>query len=58
MREAAPDSAETERLLTQARAGDGRAVEELLARHRPYLCQLVELRLDPRQQPCPDVVQR
>ena len=60
MREAVPDSAETERLLTQARAGDRRAVEELLARHRPYLCQLVKLRLDPKLRPrvdASDVVQ-
>jgi RNA polymerase sigma-70 factor (ECF subfamily) len=41
-----PDSAATERLLRQARAGDRQAVEQLLAQHRPYLCQFVELRLD------------
>jgi RNA polymerase sigma-70 factor (ECF subfamily) len=60
MHETAPDPAETQHLLQQVRAGDRRAVEELLARHRPYLRQLVELRLDPRLRPrvdASDVVQ-
>jgi RNA polymerase sigma-70 factor (ECF subfamily) len=48
MSEVLPDSAETQRLLDQVRAGDRRALDELLARHRPYLSQLVELRIDPR----------
>jgi RNA polymerase sigma-70 factor (ECF subfamily) len=46
-----PDSGETQRLLDQARAGDRQAVERLLAQHRPYLRQLVELRLDPQLRP-------
>jgi RNA polymerase sigma-70 factor (ECF subfamily) len=41
------DSSETQRLLQLAQEGDAEAVEQLLARHRPYLCQLVGLRLDP-----------
>ena len=43
-----PDSDNTEQLLRQAQAGDRRAFEELFARHRPYLQQVVALRLDPR----------
>ena len=43
-----PDCAETRRLLERAQAGDAEAPEQLLARHRPFLRQLVELRLDPR----------
>src|SRR5262245_51087035 len=43
-----PDCAETQRLLERAQAGDAEAPEQLLARHRPFLRQLVELRLDPR----------
>jgi RNA polymerase sigma-70 factor, ECF subfamily len=43
-----PDSAETEALLRQAQAGDPRAFEQLLARHRPFLRGLVALRLDPK----------
>jgi RNA polymerase sigma-70 factor (ECF subfamily) len=60
MHEAAPDPAETQRLLHQARGGDRQAIDELLALHRPYLRQLVELRLDPRLRPrldASDVVQ-
>jgi RNA polymerase sigma-70 factor (ECF subfamily) len=60
MHEPAPDAAQTQRLLEKARRGDHLAVEELLARHRPYLRQLVELRLDPRLRPrvdASDVVQ-
>jgi RNA polymerase sigma-70 factor, ECF subfamily len=48
MDQALPDSAETQRLLEQARSGSRHAFDQLLARHRPYLRQLVELRLDPR----------
>ena len=51
MAEAAPDSAETQLLLQQARAGDGQAAERLFARHRPYLRQVVDLRLDPALRP-------
>jgi RNA polymerase sigma-70 factor (ECF subfamily) len=46
MNSAAPDSVETERLLERARAGEQRAVEDLLGHHRPYLQRLIELRLD------------
>jgi RNA polymerase sigma-70 factor (ECF subfamily) len=48
MDDRAPDSEETQRLFEQFRTGDQRALNELLTRHRRYLCQLVELRLDPR----------
>jgi RNA polymerase sigma-70 factor (ECF subfamily) len=44
----AADSAETQRLLERARAGEPEATDRLLDRHRPYLRRLVELRLDPR----------
>jgi RNA polymerase sigma-70 factor (ECF subfamily) len=43
-----PDSTETRNLLQQAVTGDRQAFEQLFARHRPYLRQLVELRLDPK----------
>jgi RNA polymerase sigma-70 factor (ECF subfamily) len=43
-----PDSAETRRLLERAQAGDPEAREQLVARHRPFLHQLVALRFDPR----------
>jgi RNA polymerase sigma-70 factor (ECF subfamily) len=46
-----PDAEETEHLLRQACAGDEPARQELLARHRPYLCRFVELRLDPKLRP-------
>jgi len=46
-----PDSTETQRLLEQVRKGDRQAFEQLLAQHRPYLRQLVELRLDPKLRP-------
>jgi RNA polymerase sigma-70 factor (ECF subfamily) len=48
---AAPDSAETERLLEQIRAGQKPAVDQLFARHRPYLRRLISLRLDPKMRP-------
>jgi RNA polymerase sigma-70 factor (ECF subfamily) len=41
-----PDSAETESLLEQARAGDDRAFDRLFAWHRQDLLAFVELRLD------------
>jgi RNA polymerase sigma-70 factor (ECF subfamily) len=41
-----PESGETERLLRQAQAGDRRALEELFGRYRPYLHQVVAVRLD------------
>jgi RNA polymerase sigma-70 factor, ECF subfamily len=60
MNQIAPDSAETQELLEQVRAGDRSALDHLLARHRPYLLRLVELRLDPALRPrvdASDVVQ-
>ena len=45
------NSDETEKLLQEAQAGDGRAFEDLVARHRGYLLQVVALRLDPRVRP-------
>ncbi len=48
MTELAHDSAETKRLLEQARAGEAGAVNSLLARHREYVSRFVELRLDPQ----------
>src|SRR5215471_5942526 len=47
----ANNSADTARLLEQARAGDQAALNELFARHRPRLRRMVELRLDRRLQP-------
>ncbi len=44
------DSAETQHLLEQARAGNDAAVNHLLERHRPYVYRFVELRLDPQLQ--------
>jgi RNA polymerase sigma-70 factor (ECF subfamily) len=60
MPETLPDPVETQRLLGAARAGDRRAVEELFARHRPYLRRLIEVRLEPQLHPrvdASDVVQ-
>jgi RNA polymerase sigma-70 factor (ECF subfamily) len=48
MAEITPDSAETHGLLRQAAAGDQRAFDQLLARHRNSLCKFVELRIDPK----------
>ncbi len=48
MQQAKPDSGATEQLLKKAQAGDERAFEELFARHRDYLLQVVALRLDGR----------
>jgi RNA polymerase sigma-70 factor (ECF subfamily) len=44
------NSATTDSLLTAAARGDDRALELLLARHRPYLRQLVAVRLEPELQ--------
>src|SRR5262245_42349710 len=44
----APGSAATQALLDRVRAGQPKAIDELFERHRPYLCRLVELRIDPR----------
>jgi len=46
----ADNSAETDRLLERARAGDRGALNELFARHRERLRRMVELRLDHRLQ--------
>jgi RNA polymerase sigma-70 factor (ECF subfamily) len=46
MGELLADSAETLRLLQLVRAGKPGALDRLLGRHRPYLRQLVGLRLD------------
>lgn len=43
-----PDSTETRDLLERAGSGDRQVFDELFARHRRYLRQLVELRLDPK----------
>lgn len=43
-----PDSAETNGLLEQIRAGNREAFERLFERHRPALRDFVDLRLDPR----------
>jgi RNA polymerase sigma-70 factor (ECF subfamily) len=48
MSDASPDSSETRNLLSDVVAGDPQAFERLFARHRPYLRQVVELRLDPK----------
>ena len=60
MTELAHDSAFTQRLLEQARAGATGAVDRLLERHRAYLRRFVDLRMDaqlrPRVDPS-DVVQ-
>jgi RNA polymerase sigma-70 factor (ECF subfamily) len=60
MDEVTPDSAETQHLLEEVRTGDAEALNRLFVRHRPYLSQLIQLRLDPklRQRVDPsDVVQ-
>jgi RNA polymerase sigma-70 factor, ECF subfamily len=46
MGEQLTDSAETQQLLQQVRAGKPGALDQLLGRHRAYLRQLVGLRLD------------
>jgi RNA polymerase sigma-70 factor (ECF subfamily) len=46
MDEVQPDSRETCDLLQKAGAGDRKAVDRLLARHRPDLRRFIELRLD------------
>src|SRR5579859_1579614 len=48
---ARPNSDNTEHLLLRAQAGDERAFDDLFARHRNYLHQVVALRLDPRMRP-------
>src|SRR5262245_25050620 len=51
MNQAKPDSDDTEQLLRLVQAGDGQAFENLFARHRAYLCQVIALRIDPRLRP-------
>jgi RNA polymerase sigma-70 factor (ECF subfamily) len=51
MNEFATNSEQTEHLLEQVRSGDHGAVDRLFARHRDYLCQFVQLRLDPKLRP-------
>lgn len=54
------DSSATDRLLTAVEQGDDRAREELLGRHRPFLRQVVAVRLDPamrRRVDASDIVQ-
>lgn len=48
MEEPKPDSAQTQDLLRQIRAGDRAAFERLFAEHRPELHRFIDLRLDPR----------
>jgi RNA polymerase sigma-70 factor, ECF subfamily len=48
MAEIKPDSEPTVELLTRVRSGEQAAFEGLFARHRPWLRQLVEWRLDDR----------
>jgi RNA polymerase sigma-70 factor, ECF subfamily len=43
-----PDSEETRRLLEQGRSGDSRAFDELFRRHRAFVRQVIDLRLDDR----------
>jgi RNA polymerase sigma-70 factor (ECF subfamily) len=55
-----PNAEQTERWLEQARAGDPRAAEELLAAHREALRRAIALRLDPalaRRVDASDIVQ-
>jgi RNA polymerase sigma-70 factor (ECF subfamily) len=51
MHEVQPESEETQSLLARVEAGDRQAFERLFARHRSYLRQLVEVRLDPKLRP-------
>jgi RNA polymerase sigma-70 factor (ECF subfamily) len=48
MNHATFDPADTEDLLQRAQAGEGNAVNTLLARHLPYLHKIAALRLDAR----------
>jgi RNA polymerase sigma-70 factor (ECF subfamily) len=51
MDQAQPEAEEVRQLLERARTGDRQAVDELFARHRPLLHELVRLRMDPRLRP-------
>src|SRR5262245_57826408 len=48
MDELTPDSEETQHLLQRVQAGDRQAFEQLFARYRSYLRQVITLRIDPR----------
>lgn len=48
MSEPRPNSEQTQRLLELAGTGDPGAFEQLCSEHRPYLRQVVELRMDAR----------
>src|SRR5438552_11406824 len=50
MRDLKADSVVSERLLQEARAGDGQALEQLLTRNESFLRRFVEMRLDPQLQ--------
>lgn len=43
-----PEAAKTETLLLAAGDGDGDAVGQLLARHRPALRRMIDMRMDPK----------
>jgi RNA polymerase sigma-70 factor (ECF subfamily) len=51
MDELTANSEETAHLLQQVRQGDCGAVDRLFARHRHYLRQFIQLRLDPKLRP-------
>src|SRR6266571_890881 len=51
MDEIPPDSTDTDCLLRQAHAGDQRAFDQLFARYRLFLHQVIALRLDPKLRP-------
>ncbi|HZU35449.1 MAG TPA: hypothetical protein VFA18_06065 [Gemmataceae bacterium] len=51
MTQVKPDSVQTQRLLERARHGEPGAANELLARHRRFLRQIVGLGFDPRLRP-------
>src|SRR6516164_4461507 len=48
MDQAKPNSAETTRLLERAKVGERQAFEELFRRHRTFIRQVIDLRLDER----------
>ncbi|UCG16932.1 MAG: sigma-70 family RNA polymerase sigma factor [Phycisphaerales bacterium] len=60
MDETVTDSTETRQLLARLQAGEAEALDELLARHRAYLQQVITLRMDEqmrRRVDASDVVQ-
>ncbi len=48
MRDVEPDCAISDRLLQEARAGDRRALDELLSRNEAFLRRFIESRLEPQ----------